>query len=56
MKINDIVRLLPYPEDSINGYGRITYIDENTVIISNMNMPFQGTFANEEFNIEQVEG
>ncbi len=47
MKINDTVRILAIPEDDPNGFARIVDILPNgKVVVSNMNMPFCGTYAN----------
>jgi len=55
IKPDDHVRILTEPEDGINGYGRVTAVDNGFALISNMNMPYQGTFANKPFGIDQLE-
>jgi len=45
IEVNDHVRILAYPEDGINGYGRIQMIDRRSkkpYWVVNGNMPFQG--------------
>ena len=55
MRINEIVRLLDYAEDGINGYGRITGIYKNkTVSVSNANQPFQGTLTNKIIPYDRI--
>lgn len=47
-KVNDHVRILAEPEDSINGYGRIKMIlkeQEKKYWVVNMNMPYSGTIS-----------
>jgi hypothetical protein len=53
----DTVRVLAYAEDSVNGYARVDRVDNErkTVMVSNMNMPFQGTFGMETFGFDEVE-
>ena len=44
-KVNQHVRILMYPEDGINGYGRIESYSKDIDLyrVVNMNMPYQGT-------------
>ena len=53
----DIVRIKKYSKDHPNGYARVDSTDvvAGTVRVSNMNMPFQGTFAGKEFKLNEVE-
>ena len=47
LMVNDHVRLLEFPEDSINGYGRIEHIfPDGKLRIVNLNMPYSGTLSN----------
>jgi len=55
VKLHDIVRVLTVPPDSPNARARITGIAGPFVTVSNMNMPLQGTFANEWLHIEDVQ-
>ena len=52
----DTVRILKYPEDHPNAYARVDRIDiaKGTVYVTNMNMPYQGTFAGKEFKLSEV--
>jgi len=52
----DIVRINKFKENHCNAYARVdsTNIDEGTVKVTNMNMPFQGTFAGEVFKFHEV--
>jgi hypothetical protein len=49
LKVNDRVRILAYPEEGINGYGRIQMIDrrrkKKKYWVVNFNMPFQGSIS-----------
>jgi len=53
----DTVRILAYAEDHMNGYARVERvdIDNKIVIVSNMNMPFQGTLGLEPLGFDEVE-
>jgi hypothetical protein len=53
----DTVRILKYPKDHINAYARVesTDIVKGTVRVTNMNMPFMGTFVDKEFKLDEVE-
>ena len=57
LKPMDAVRILRYPEHDINAYGRVMSVDarKHTVLISNMNMPWQGTLSWHEFSLDDVE-
>lgn len=44
--MNEIVRVIDEPEDGINSHARISKVCMGGYCISNMNMPFQGTYAN----------
>ena len=51
-----VVRINKFKETHMNAYARVTSLDEvnGTVTVSNMNMPFQGTFGGEVFKITDV--
>lgn len=53
----DIVRIKKYSKDHSNGYARVEYTDmvKGVVVVSNMNQPFQGTFAFKELPLNEVE-
>lgn len=53
----DIVRIKKYKKDHPNAYARVdwTNMTAGTVTVTNMNMPFQGTFAGEVFKLDEVE-
>ena len=45
-KVNDHVRLLKYPSDSINSHARIVHIySDKRVWLANENMPYSGTIS-----------
>lgn len=46
-KVNlyDEVRLNNYSETSINAYARVADIKKDRILLSNMNMPYQGTIS-----------
>ena len=50
------VRLLDWPEDHINGYGRVVALAEDglSVFVSNANMPYQGTLVYHEIPVDRV--
>ena len=54
--LHDIVRILMYPEDSINAYARVVDIhpDGEIIYVSNLNMPFQGTLTYRAFTLKEV--
>ena len=54
MKVNDFVTILEFPEDHINHRARVTEIVGNGVYVTNMNMPFQGTFCNIFFAWDKI--
>lgn len=54
-RINDYVRILSEKKGSINDSARVVAVEENGVRVSNLNMPFSGTFANKFFPFDQVE-
>lgn len=39
------VRLTEYPKDHMNAYARIAEVREGEIVVSNLNMPFQGTLS-----------
>jgi hypothetical protein len=39
------VRVLEFEENHINGCARVERVTEEGVVVSNMNMPYMGTFA-----------
>ena len=46
LKFGDTVRVLAYPEDHMNAYARVEYVQKDgKVLLANMNMPFQGTIS-----------
>ena len=47
MKYRQHVRLVKYPKDHMNAYAAFIRYETGGIIVSNMNMPFMGTFANE---------
>ena len=51
------VRINQYPEDHVDAYAHVEWVDWNhrIVCVSNMNMPFMGTFGHEQFRMEDVE-
>ncbi len=55
-KVNDHVRILAYPEDSINAYGRVQLVrerGEKRYWVVNMNMPYSGTVS-DYFNASEL--
>lgn len=55
LDIGDHVRILIYPEDSPNGYGRIVGRGvDGCYYVTNLNMPYQGTLINEPFHSEEL--
>ena len=52
ISVNSIVRLVDFPEDSRNAFGRVDAIRPNIhtgepeFLIKNINQPFQGTISN----------
>lgn len=55
MEVNDFVTIKAEPPDSINRRARVVKVTMKGVVVSNMNMPFQGTFARKFFNFNEVE-
>lgn len=47
MEYRQVVRLLYYPAGHINEYALFLRRDGDGIRVSNMNMPYQGTLANE---------
>ncbi len=45
IKVNDNVRILKYPEDSADGYGRVVSIHAGKYWVSNLNQPYCGSFS-----------
>ena len=56
-KPGDIVRVLDQPKHGLNRYARVEVVNEadKLVRISNLNQPFQGTFASVYRRFEDVE-
>lgn len=54
IKVGDFVRILDEPEDSINSHGRVEEIRDGFAWVTNLNMPFQGTFSYEMFRLNDL--
>jgi hypothetical protein len=54
IKVQDRVRVLVHPARHINGYARVSEVTEKGVRVTNMNMPFAGTYSFEFFPFDQV--
>jgi len=52
-----IARIKKYPKDHPNAYARVVRVNhtKETMDVSNMNMPFQGTFAGKTFTFDEIE-
>lgn len=55
MKVNDTVRILSEKKGSINEKARVEKIELYGVRVTNMNMPFSGTFVYKFFTFSEVE-
>lgn len=55
LRVGESVNILDYPVGHPNHEGRITRIEGNTVWVSNMNMPYCGTLANQKFSITSIQ-
>ena len=47
IQVNDIVRNMNVDIHHIDAFARVTEVHGKYIRVSNMNMPFQGTMANE---------
>lgn len=54
MKINDFVFIKGEKPNSINYEARIVAIEEDGVRVSNLNMPFLGTYAYKFFRFDEI--
>lgn len=54
LKYGDVVEILTEKPDSINRYAIVSVVTENGVLVSNMNMPFSGTFGYVAFAFKDV--
>lgn len=52
--VNDHVRILSEPEDSINAYARVEKVEADGVRVCNGNMPYLGTFSWKFFKNTEV--
>jgi hypothetical protein len=43
--MEDNVRLLKYSKTSVNAYARVADIKKDRILLSNFNMPYQGTIS-----------
>jgi len=57
MDIMDIVRIKKFKKGHMNEFARVmdTDIVKGTVRVSNMNMPFQGSFCYKTFKLSEIE-
>lgn len=54
LKMNDIVRLLDYPENHINSHARVEKVTPTHAVVSNMNQPFSGTLGWKHIPLNKV--
>lgn len=45
LKKGDVVYILPHINCEINKMGIVQDVDDSTALVTNMNMPFQGTIS-----------
>ena len=55
MKINDFITIKGIPKTNPNHEGRVTKITNKGVYITNVNMPFMGTYINKFVPNEKIE-
>lgn len=55
INVNDTVRIKSLPTSDINSVARVMVVGTDGVLVSNMNMPFQGTFCYEAFKFSEVD-
>ena len=56
INVNDSIRIVGCKENDPNGVGRVVKIVEGGVLITNMNMPYMGTYVNHFVPTEMIAG
>ena len=54
IKVNDFITIKDIPKTDPNCEGRVIEVTNDGVFISNMNMPFMGSFSNEFIPFEKI--
>ena len=50
------VRIKKYDEEHVNAYAHVEWVDweQKIICVSNMNMPFMGTYGHEKMHLDDV--